>query len=118
MPARISPARYQNVLNLALRACEALDVRGAARVDLIVTPGENEYVLEVNTLPGMTATSLLPKIARHAGWDFGDLCERILAGAKLHAPEREQDAPRRSGIVRRPDAPAVVEAEPRRGCAG
>ncbi|MBM4373978.1 MAG: D-alanine--D-alanine ligase [Deltaproteobacteria bacterium] len=120
MPARLSPARYQNVLNLALRACEALDVRGAARVDLIVTPGENEYVLEVNTLPGMTATSLLPKIARHSGWDFGDLCERILAGAKLHAPEREQDAPRRSGIVRRGDmlAPAEAETTLRRGCAG
>ena len=37
-----------------------------SRVDLLVTEGENEYVLEVNTLPGMTPTSLLPKIAAHA----------------------------------------------------
>jgi D-alanine-D-alanine ligase len=39
------------------------------------------FVLEVNTLPGMTATSLLPKIAKHAGMDYATLCERILASA-------------------------------------
>jgi len=43
----------------------------------------NEYVLEVNTLPGMTATSLLPKIAAAAGYDFGALCEAILETARL-----------------------------------
>ncbi len=88
MPARLPAARYQNVLNLAARAADALEASGAVRVDLLVTPGENEYVLEVNTLPGMTETSLLPKIARAAGYDFGDLCEAILAGARLHAPQR------------------------------
>ena len=88
MPARLSPARYDNVCNLGLRAAEALGCRGAARVDLIVTPGENEYVLEVNTLPGMTETSLLPKIAAGAGLEFGDLCEAILASARLHTPSR------------------------------
>ncbi len=122
MPARLTPARYQNVLNLAVRACEALDVTGAARVDLLVTPGENEYVLEVNTLPGMTQTSLLPKIARHSGLEFGELCERILAGAKLHTPSRDlTEAPRHSGVVRRRDAfvEGAFESEPaRRGCVG
>jgi D-alanine-D-alanine ligase len=115
MPARLGAARYQNVLNLALRAADALGVSGAARVDLLVTSGENEYVLEVNTLPGMTQTSLLPKIARHAGWDFGELCEQILAGARLHQPHRQSDAApstRRSGIVRRRGAPAVPVAAP------
>jgi len=53
------------------------------RVDVLVTEGENEYVLEVNTLPGMTRTSLLPKIAEGAGYDFGDLCEAILRRAGL-----------------------------------
>ena len=48
-----------------------------------MTEGENEYVLEVNTLPGMTPTSLLPKIAAGAGYDFGDLCEAILSRAAL-----------------------------------
>ncbi|MBM4358593.1 MAG: D-alanine--D-alanine ligase [Deltaproteobacteria bacterium] len=122
MPARLTPARYQNVLNLAVRACEALDVTGAARVDLLVTPGENEYVLEVNTLPGMTATSLLPKIARHAGWEFGELCERILEGARLHTPDRlGEDAPRRSGVVRRRDSLALATSAadvPRRSSVG
>jgi hypothetical protein len=51
---------------------------------MLVTPNENEYVLEVNTLPGMTPTSLLPKIAAGAGYDFGDLCEAIVARARLH----------------------------------
>jgi D-alanine-D-alanine ligase len=84
LPARLAPTRYKTVLNLAERAVQALDVTGAARVDLLVTEGENEYVLEVNTLPGMTATSLLPKIAGGAGYDFGALCEAILARARLH----------------------------------
>ncbi|HEY0195392.1 MAG TPA: D-alanine--D-alanine ligase, partial [Kofleriaceae bacterium] len=43
----------------------------------------NEFILEVNTLPGMTPTSLLPKIAEAAGISFGELCERMLAGAGL-----------------------------------
>lgn len=83
LPARLETTRLAGVLNLAERAAEALDVRGAARIDLMVTPGMNEYVLEVNTLPGMTATSLLPKIAAAAGYDFGALCEAILESARL-----------------------------------
>ena len=51
------------------------------RVDVLVTEGENEYVLEVNTLPGMTPTSLLPKIAAHRGMDYATLCEQILESA-------------------------------------
>jgi D-alanine-D-alanine ligase len=54
---------------------------------LLVTADENEYVLEVNTLPGMTPTSLLPKIAAGAGYDFGGLCEAILERAALHFGE-------------------------------
>jgi D-alanine-D-alanine ligase len=89
MPARLPAARYRNVLNLAERAAEALDTRGAVRVDLLVTEGQNEYVLEVNTLPGMTPTSLLPKIAGAAGFNFGELCLAILDGAKLHTRKPE-----------------------------
>jgi D-alanine-D-alanine ligase len=86
-PARLSPTRYQGVLNLAERAVHAVGATGATRVDLLVTSDENEYVLEVNTLPGMTPTSLLPKIAVGAGYDFGDLCEAILERAALHVGE-------------------------------
>jgi len=85
LPARLPPARYRGVLNLAERAAQALDTAGAARVDLLVTEGMNEYVLEVNTLPGLTPTSLLPKIAEAAGFGFGELCEAILASARLYA---------------------------------
>jgi D-alanine-D-alanine ligase len=89
MPARLPAARYRNVLNLAERAAEALDTSGAVRVDLLVTEGQNEYVLEVNTLPGMTPTSLLPKIAGAAGFSFGELCKVILDGARLHTRKPE-----------------------------
>jgi D-alanine-D-alanine ligase len=50
----------------------------------LVTEGQNEYVLEVNTLPGMTETSLLPKIAAAAGFDFDALCAAVLERAQLH----------------------------------
>jgi D-alanine-D-alanine ligase len=92
MPARLPPTRYMGVLNLAERAVRALGCTGACRVDLLVTEGENEYVLEVNTLPGMTPTSLLPKIAAAAGFDFADLCETILRSASLHAGPRKREA--------------------------
>src|SRR6185369_13316826 len=87
---------YRGVLHLAERAAQALDTRGAVRVDLLVTEGQNEYVLEVNTLPGMTETSLLPKIAASAGFDFDSLCAAILDRAALHTgvprPSREEQA--------------------------
>src|SRR5690606_30899753 len=104
-PARLTPTRYKGVLNIAERAVHALGVTGACRVDLLVTEGENEYVLEVNTLPGMTATSLLPKIAAGAGYDFGDLCEAILqraalAGSGAAPTPRETASPRVADAVR------------------
>jgi D-alanine-D-alanine ligase len=83
VPPRVSPERYRGILAQALRAHLALGCRGATRVDLMVSEAGNEHVLEVNTLPGMTPTSLLPKIADSAGISFGELCEMILAGASL-----------------------------------
>jgi D-alanine-D-alanine ligase len=56
-----------------------------SRVDFIVAPDGTPFILEVNTLPGMTATSLVPKIAAGLGIAFPDLCERILEGASLKA---------------------------------
>jgi D-alanine-D-alanine ligase len=82
-PARLPEARVQGLLNIAERSIQALDIRGAARVDMIVTEGMNEYVLEVNTLPGLTETSLLPKIAKKAGYSFSALCDSILEIARL-----------------------------------
>jgi D-alanine-D-alanine ligase len=96
MPARLAPTRYKGVLNLAERAARSVGATGACRVDVIVTEGQNEYVLEVNTLPGMTETSLLPKIAAAAGYDFGALCDAILAGARLHAGAQRRVAATRT----------------------
>jgi D-alanine-D-alanine ligase len=83
VPPRLSPERYRGVLVQALRAHTALGCRGATRVDMIVSESGNEFVLEVNTVPGMTPTSLVPKIADAAGISFGELCEMMLAGAAL-----------------------------------
>jgi D-alanine-D-alanine ligase len=79
LPPRLSPTRVTNVESLALGAYRALGCRGYARVDLLCSDTENDVVLEVNTLPGFTPTSLLPKIAAQSGLDFAELTERILA---------------------------------------
>jgi D-alanine-D-alanine ligase len=63
---------------LGLAAYTALACAGHARVDLRISTAGEPFVLEVNTLPGMTKTSLLPKIARSIGMDYATLCERIL----------------------------------------
>jgi len=83
VPPRLSPERYRGVLAQALRAHTALGCRGATRVDMIVSDSGNEFILEVNTVPGLTPTSLLPKIADTAGISFGELCEMMLASASL-----------------------------------
>ncbi len=63
----------------ALASYRALGCSGHARPDLRITPSGDVFVLEVNTLPGMTKTSLLPKIAKRAGMEYATLCEEILA---------------------------------------
>ena len=63
----------------ALASYRALGCSGHARPDLRINAAGEVFVLEVNTLPGMTATSLLPKIAKRAGMDYATLCEEILA---------------------------------------
>ncbi len=64
-----------------LAAYQALGCAGHSRPDLRIDRDGRAWVLEVNTLPGMTATSLLPKIAKRAGMSYAELCERILASA-------------------------------------
>lgn len=77
LPARLSPKVWKTCQALALAACQALGTRGAARVDLIVDRRRGPCILEVNTIPGMTETSLLPEAARAAGIDFDALVLRI-----------------------------------------
>jgi D-alanine-D-alanine ligase len=84
-PARLDPARYAQALQVGLAAHNALGCSGYSRVDLLVTESGENYVLEVNTLPGMTALSLLPEIAaKGAGLPFEALVERIIESSALH----------------------------------
>ena len=77
-PARIPDAVYTRTLEAGLAAHRAIGCRGYSRVDFIIDENSVPYILEVNTLPGMTSTSLLPEIAKGAGIQFPDLVEEIL----------------------------------------
>ena len=83
-PARLEKGLYEKAQQIGLAAHRALGCKGYSRVDLLVTPEGECYVLEVNTLPGMTALSLLPEIAaKGAGLSFEDLVSRIIESASL-----------------------------------
>jgi D-alanine-D-alanine ligase len=83
-PARLDPPLYEKALQTGLAAHRSLGCSGYSRVDLLVTAHEECYVLEVNTLPGMTALSLLPEIAaKGAGLSFEALVARIIESATL-----------------------------------
>ena len=81
VPPELAPEVIARCEQLALAAYTALGCSGHARPDLRITPRGEPFVLEVNTLPGMTATSLLPKIAKSVGMDYATLCEEILETA-------------------------------------
>lgn len=83
LPAPLPADVYAAVLAAGETAHRALGCAGYSRVDFLVTEAGEMYILEVNTLPGMTATSLLPEIAAGAGIDFPELVERIAHGAAL-----------------------------------
>jgi len=82
VPAPLPESQYQAIQQAAVASYASLGCRGAARVDFMVTD-DNFYFLEVNTIPGMTETSLLPKAAADCGMDFAKLVEGILDDASL-----------------------------------
>jgi D-alanine-D-alanine ligase len=77
-PADFSPAVTQKIQAAALGAFKAVGCRDYARVDVMVTEAGEPVVLEVNTLPGMTETSLMPKAAAAAGINYETLCMKII----------------------------------------
>src|SRR5207253_1900848 len=77
IPARISNLAAERARGYAVTSHVALGCRGMSRVDLMVS-GDQPYVLEVNTIPGMTPTSLLPDAAKSAGIGFSELLDRII----------------------------------------
>jgi D-alanine-D-alanine ligase len=78
IPAEVSAAQSESLQTLALAAHRALGCSSYSRVDVRVRENGEAFVLEVNTLPGMTGQSLMPKLAKHAGLSYPELCERIL----------------------------------------
>ncbi len=88
-PPRLPEDVVRRCMDAAARAAAACGCTGAPRVDMIVPEDGEPVVLEVNTIPGMTETSLLPKAAQAAGIGFTELCLRILGGARLHHPLSE-----------------------------
>src|SRR5215208_406181 len=76
-PASLSAEQTANTQEQARRAFAALKLGGCARIDFRMTSSGEFYCLEANTLPGMTATSLIPQAAAAAGIPFPELCERI-----------------------------------------
>ena len=84
-PAPLTAAVTRQIRALALRTYEVLGCEGAARVDFRITPRGRPFVLEINTAPGMTETSLLPMAAARAGIDYDELTERILESALARA---------------------------------
>ena len=89
IPAPIHPEAYDQALDIALRAHQALGCRGVSRADLRYDDVAGEpgrlYLLEINTQPGMTPTSLVPDIARHAGISFTELVAWMVENAACDA---------------------------------
>jgi len=78
IPARVSEAARVECQRLSIAAHAALGCRGMSRADTIVTDDDVVWLLEVNTIPGMTPTSLLPDAARAAGMEFPELCRALV----------------------------------------
>lgn len=89
---KAGPAVARDVQNAALRAARAVGASGLARVDLRVDGWGQPWVLEVNTIPGFTSHSLVPKAAARAGISFTALCERAIQSAFRRLPSAAPNA--------------------------
>lgn len=78
IPARLPEEIQKEIQEIAIKTYKVIGCRGLSRVDFIIGKDFKPYVLEVNTIPGMTATSLYPDAARAAGITFPDLIEKIM----------------------------------------
>jgi len=77
-PAKVDISIAEKAQEFALAAHRALQLRGYSRTDMMLTPEGNLYILETNTIPGMTPTSLLPQAAKEYGLNFSELIDRLL----------------------------------------
>ena len=85
LPAPIERNEYDRAMQDTQKVYEALNLRGVARADFILSDTDNKlYFLEINTQPGMTASSLVPEQAKFRfGWDMKDLVDEIISAAKF-----------------------------------
>ncbi len=77
-PADIPPEIAQGAQTMAVKAHEALQLTGYSRTDMILADTGEMFVIETNTIPGMTPTSLFPQAAAEAGLAFGTLLDRLI----------------------------------------
>lgn len=87
--ANIDPATASRIEAAGLAACRALGTTGIARADIMLDSDGNPWVLEVNTIPGMTDHSLVPKAAEQIGLSLGELCDIVLARTLAQAGRRK-----------------------------
>ena len=85
-PAPLDPRLTKSIQRIALAAHRALDLEVYSRVDVLLTADDEPFVLEINTIPGMTPVSLLPEAAREAGIDYAELCARIIKLSRIGPP--------------------------------
>jgi len=78
VPANIPEEISKQLQNTSLQAFKALECEGYARIDFRLSPENKFYLLEINTLPGMTSLSLVPKMAKAIGMSFEDLIDKII----------------------------------------
>jgi len=98
-PADFDAATTGKIQAAAIGAFQVIGGRDYARVDVMVRPNAEPVVLEVNTQPGMTETSLLPKAAAAAGFSYAELCQRMIDLALKRKAETELDKRRRTAAV-------------------
>lgn len=78
VPAQLPDEVARNVAQVALKAHQALGCECYSRVDIRLDQNDQPYILEINTVPGFTETSLFPKAARQAGVDFTNVCLKLI----------------------------------------
>jgi D-alanine-D-alanine ligase len=89
-PANIDAGKTKEIQELALRAFRSAGLQVYARVDAILPENGQAYILEINTIPGMTEASLLPEAAAAADISYPDLCARIIALSSLRQGDSQQ----------------------------
>ena len=99
VPAELEEGIRRRVQQDALRAHQALGCRDVSRVDLILNESGEPVILEVNTIPGFTATSLLPKAAACVDISYDELCERLLVMACRRLPAARRAGRTRAAVV-------------------